>query len=269
MFQKENFQQKLKNTAAVTNLFKRCVEAAVIASIVLFLVFGGVFVGEGAPIPLIYRREELPPEPEWDGRWLEVQNMGPRFVDFSREEAPVESGPPREIFVHIPTYIRQRELERLAGERINSYRASWDMEPLNLDHERLNEVARFRAYEISQHFSRNRPDGTPGLVIFPAFNAASENISRGPVSAHGLLNSWMVSPNHREAIFDYHALGFNAVGIGLFVDEYGEYFWVAAFINERTEEQGEIAQEELERWWEENFPGEEFPEEWDDIVTVW
>lgn len=264
MFWNENFQQKLTNTPATSNLLKRFIEAGVAGGIALIIIFFGVFVGETAPIPLIYNREEVAPPPEGAGQWLEVGFMWPRLINILPPDNPYENGDddePPETTIDRPSAAQQRELERLVGERINLYRESWDMPPLRLNHARLNDVARYRAREISRQFSRYRPDGTSGLTLYPAFNAASENISRGPTAPHSLMNTWIVSVNHREALFDYHEFGFDAVGIGLYVNQHGEHFWVAAFINERTAEQGEVTQDEIDRWWEENRPDEEQPEE--------
>jgi len=250
---------QLKNTATTTNLLKRFIEGGVAGAIALVIIFGGVFVGESAPIPLIYNREPEEQGLIYQGHWRDVHLMGPFYIDFSEPpEEPIEE-PPEEPIV-IPSAAERRDLERRVGERINLYRTVWDLPPLQLEHDRLNDVARYRAHEIAQSFSRYRPDGTNPFVLYPAFNAASENISRGPTTPHGLMNVWMVSVNHREAIFDYHNHGFDAVGVGLYVNAEGEHFWVAIFIKMRTPEEGEVTQEELDEWWERNRPDEERPE---------
>ena len=123
---------------------------------------------------------------------------------------------------------------------------AWDHEMLNLANEertvrglesvvfneKLQEMARVRAEEITVRFSHDRPSGTPYDLLdevgIPVKNFKTENIIQGTTSStpSSLMNTFMQSQGHRAWILSDEV---NAIGIALTQNQYGQIYGVQIF----------------------------------------
>ena len=247
----KNFKSIFKNGTGIDAPPGRIVINTACISLSLVILLTGIFVGTGAPIPLLLQEPE---DPTAGWTWEQVGEVGP--VPIIPPPPPPPEPPPEppeeppypveEIDVHVFTL----EL----AELINYYRSMVDKPPLILDHPGLGYAAMRRAQEISEVFAHIRPDGTSVWTIYPAFNAAAENIARGHTDPKAIMNSWMVSPTHRRNVFDYQDYGYDALGVGLYIAEDGTFFWAVSFIRIRHPEEGlpwEDYEYGYEHWYEE------------------
>lgn len=98
--------------------------------------------------------------------------------------------------------------------------------------EKLQEMARVRAEEITVKFSHDRPSGTPYDLLdevgIPVKNFKTENIIQGTTSStpSSLMNNFMQSQGHRAWILSDEV---NAIGIALIQNQYGQIYGVQIF----------------------------------------
>ncbi|MGO5096360.1 CAP domain-containing protein [Agathobaculum sp. LCP25S3_E8] len=98
--------------------------------------------------------------------------------------------------------------------------------------EKLQEMARVRAEEITVKFSHDRPSGTPYDLLdevgIPVKNFKTENIIQGTTSStpSSLMNTFMQSQGHRAWILSDEV---NAIGIALSQNQYGQIYGVQIF----------------------------------------
>lgn len=94
----------------------------------------------------------------------------------------------------------------------------------------LNEVAAMRAKEIAEQFSHTRPDGTSCFTALHEYGVtnvyAAENIAMGSKTPEGVMDQWMGSKRHKENIL---GSDYTRMGVGLYVDSRGDYYWVQVF----------------------------------------
>lgn len=113
---------------------------------------------------------------------------------------------------------------------INAERAKEGIAPFT-GSEALNAAAAVRAQEVAKLFSHNRPDGSLCFTVLDEFNITSktrsENIAGNFRSPEKVVDAWMKSPSHREAIMNPD---YTAVGIGVYTDSAGKFSWVIDFI---------------------------------------
>lgn len=125
--------------------------------------------------------------------------------------------------------LRQWEDEML--DLINKERVARGLETV-VSNEKLKEVARVRAEEITIQFSHDRPSGTKYDLLdevgIPAKNYKTENIIQGTVSStpNSLMNTFMASQGHCAWILSDEV---NAVGIALTQNQYGQIYGVQIF----------------------------------------
>ena len=125
--------------------------------------------------------------------------------------------------------LRQCEDEML--DLINKERVARGLETV-VSNEKLKEVARVRAEEITIQFSHDRPSGTKYDLLdevgIPAKNYKTENIIQGTVSStpNSLMNTFMASQGHCAWILSDEV---NAVGIALTQNQYGQIYGVQIF----------------------------------------
>ena len=114
---------------------------------------------------------------------------------------------------------------------VNEERTVQGLEPV-VSNEKLKEVARIRAEEITVQFSHNRPSGTKYDLLdevgIPVKNYKTENIIQGTTSStpSSLMNTFMKSQGHRAWILSDEV---NAVGIALTQNQYGQIYGVQIF----------------------------------------
>ena len=98
--------------------------------------------------------------------------------------------------------------------------------------EKLQEMARVRAEEITVRFSHDRPSGTPYDLLdevgIPVKNFKTEKIIQGTTSStpSSLMNTFMQSQGHRAWILSDEV---NAIGIALTQNQYGQIYGVQIF----------------------------------------
>ena len=98
--------------------------------------------------------------------------------------------------------------------------------------EKLQEMTRVRAEEITVRFSHDRPSGTPYDLLdevgIPVKNFKTENIIQGTTSStpSSLMNTFMQSQGHRAWILSDEV---NAIGIALTQNQYGQIYGVQIF----------------------------------------
>ena len=103
----------------------------------------------------------------------------------------------------------------------NEERKNHGLSPLTLD-ETAMEYAEIRSREIEDNFSHT--DMSYGNFLFV------ENIAKGHKSPQEVVDGWMASPGHRDAILaDYSDYG-NRFGVGCIKGSDGKYYWVQEFI---------------------------------------
>lgn len=110
----------------------------------------------------------------------------------------------------------------------NIERAKVGSAPLQY-HEGLGRAAMIRAKEINISFSHTRPDGrssSTALSDAGVGGSASENIAMGYETPADAIAGWMNSSGHRAAMLTNTA---NYIGVGIYQNDYGTYFWTQEF----------------------------------------
>ncbi len=117
-------------------------------------------------------------------------------------------------------------------EIVNAERAKKGYAALEID-EKLQKAAEKRAQEISKSFSHERPDGSMPDTVKDEFGIKctmfGENIAMGQTSPEQVMEAWLDSPAHRENILTKN---YEKIGIGIYKDTNGTYYWVQLFITE-------------------------------------
>lgn len=97
----------------------------------------------------------------------------------------------------------------------------------------LNEIAAMRAKEIAEQFSHTRPDGTACFTALDEYGVtnvyAAENIAMGSKTPEGVMDQWMDSKGHKANIL---GSDYTRMGVGLYVDSRGDYYWVQVFTSD-------------------------------------
>ena len=122
-----------------------------------------------------------------------------------------------------------QEVIRLA----NIERAKVGSAPLQY-HEKLQQAAMIRAKELDTLFSHTRPNGTDSsTALYEAGvgGSAGENIAMGYSSPEAVVQGWMNSQGHQAAILTSAA---SYIGVGIYQNDYGTYFWVQDFASEKA-----------------------------------
>jgi len=114
-------------------------------------------------------------------------------------------------------------------ELTNNEREALGLDPLEHD-EDLDKAAAIRVLEIAEHFSHTRPDGSSFATAFFEAEVTSgrwgENLASGQNIPSEVIQSWLDSESHREAMLNPEYL---YMGVGIFIDPEGKTFWVQAF----------------------------------------
>lgn len=96
----------------------------------------------------------------------------------------------------------------------------------------LQNAADKRAKEIVSSFSHTRPNGTSFTTVLKeysiSYRAAGENIAWGQKTPAQVMDAWMNSSGHRANILGSQ---FGKVGIGVYKDAKGVYYWTQVFTN--------------------------------------
>jgi len=94
----------------------------------------------------------------------------------------------------------------------------------------LDVAAGIRVLELVERFSHTRPDDSMFATAFLEANVTAgswgENLASGQRSPYDVIENWMDSITHRDAILneDYEYLG-----IGIHMDDTGKIYWVQTF----------------------------------------
>lgn len=115
----------------------------------------------------------------------------------------------------------------------NIERAKVGSAPLQY-HEKLQQAAMVRAKELDTLFSHTRPNGTDSsTALYEAGvgGSAGENIAMGYSSPEAVVQGWMNSQGHQAAILTSAA---SYIGVGIYQNDYGTYFWVQDFASEKA-----------------------------------
>ena len=89
-----------------------------------------------------------------------------------------------------------------------------------------------RAKELDTLFSHTRPNGTDSSTATyeaGAGGSTGENIAMGYMTPKDVVEGWMNSPGHRTAILTKAS---THIGVGIYQNDAGVYFWVQDFANE-------------------------------------
>lgn len=144
------------------------------------------------------------------------------FFEIAEESVPLSG------FIDLDDTTMQLIEEVLA--LANSERAKAGVAPLS-GTPALNAAAAVRAQEVAKLFSHNRPDGTLCFTVLGEFNITSkargENIAGNFRTPEKVVDAWMKSPGHRDAIMNPD---YTSVGIGVYTDSAGKLSWVMEFI---------------------------------------
>lgn len=97
----------------------------------------------------------------------------------------------------------------------------------------LNEIAAMRAKEVAEYFSHTRPDGTSCFTALDEKGITNvykgENIAMGSKTPEGVMNRWMNSSGHKANILKSN---YTRMGVGLYIDSKGNYYWVQVFTSD-------------------------------------
>lgn len=108
---------------------------------------------------------------------------------------------------------------------VNAERAKKGLPALKSNSGALTKAAQQRASELPSRFAHERPDGRTWATVLPEFRVpfakASENLGRGQKSAAQVVQGWMNSPSHRDAILQE---GIKQAGAGVF-EKNGILYW--------------------------------------------
>ena len=91
--------------------------------------------------------------------------------------------------------------------------------------EPLTDAARVRAQECRSSFSHTRPDGSAFWTVDSNVQYG-ENLAKLYSSADSVYTAWMNSPTHKANIMDG---GYKTVGIAVFQDDGGNWYWAQEF----------------------------------------
>lgn len=133
--------------------------------------------------------------------------------------------------VEKPTDSQFDELQKaIAGT--NVLRAEKNLPPLRYD-ENLAAYAQFRASEIVQKFSHERPNGQMYRAGMSIGRAVGENIAAGKATADETVKQFRDSPKHYATILHDK---FTKIGMGLvhLPDTTYKYYWVQIFGADNT-----------------------------------
>ena len=104
----------------------------------------------------------------------------------------------------------------------------------------LTQIALIRAREIITLFSHTRPDGRGsvtvfaenGIVVFDGegrpIRSTGENLAIGQRTPAEVMQDWMESRGHREAIQNSN---FGIMGVGVVMDDNGRLYWTQIFMD--------------------------------------
>lgn len=163
------------------------------------------------------------------------ENHETKVVFLYQTYVPAEPLPtpavPISLFVDKPDEQTQREILR-AIDKTNELRAERGLPALRYD-ENLSAYAQFRAGEIIQKFSHERPNGQPYRASMTMGRAVGENISAGKASADEAILQFKNSQKH------YHLMlgdKFTKIGMGrVYVpNSRYKYYWVQIFGADNT-----------------------------------
>ena len=128
------------------------------------------------------------------------------------------------------------EINQMVQEVIrltNIERAKVGSAPLKY-HEKLQQAAMVRAKEISISFSHTRPDGrnlSTALDEAGVGGSSGENIAMGYSTPKDVVEGWMNSLGHQATMLNEGAV---YIGVGIYQNNYGTYFWVQDFANDKA-----------------------------------
>lgn len=149
---------------------------------------------------------------------------------------PIVSPPPPppvaiQFFVAKPTTSQFDELQK-AIAKTNALRAKKGLPALRYD-ENLAAYAQFRASEIVQKFSHERPNGQMYRANMSIGRAVGENIAAGKANADDTVAQFYNSPKHYATILHDK---FTKIGMGVVYvpDSTYKYYWVQIFGADNT-----------------------------------
>lgn len=128
------------------------------------------------------------------------------------------------------------EINQMAQEVIrltNIERAKVGSAPLQY-HEGLGRAAMIRAKEISISFSHTRPDGrnlSTALDEAGVGGSSGENIAAVFRTPADVVEGWMNSQGHQVTMLSSRSA---YIGVGIYQDEKGIYYWVQDFASEKA-----------------------------------
>lgn len=113
---------------------------------------------------------------------------------------------------------------------VNEERAKNGLSALSVD-VNVQKAAQVRAEEQKRLFSHTRPNGTSCFTALKengvSYRGAGENIAMGQRSPEQVMNGWMNSKGHRANILSNK---FTSIGVGVYKDLNGKYYWTQMFI---------------------------------------
>lgn len=135
-------------------------------------------------------------------------------------------GQPTEEFL-VKGYVYQQQAEQIF-EMLNLERQARGLSALEWDEDHYV-AAQQRAFEISQHFAHERPDGRPVDSITSRY--AGENLGSCSVGDNGaklIMEAWMQSQGHRDNILrsEYQTVAIACVEVN------DTFYWVQLFSHE-------------------------------------
>ena len=128
------------------------------------------------------------------------------------------------------------EINQMVQEVIrltNIERAKVGSAPLKY-HEKLQQAAMVRAKEISVSFSHTRPDGrnlSTALDEAGVGGSSGENIAAVFKTPADVVEGWMNSQGHQATMLSSRSA---YIGVGIYQDEQGAYYWVQDFASEKA-----------------------------------
>lgn len=128
------------------------------------------------------------------------------------------------------------EINQMVQEVIrltNIERAKVGSAPLQY-HEKLQQAAMVRAKEISVSFSHTRPDGrilSTALDEAGVGGSSGENIAAVFETPADVVEGWMNSQGHQATMLSSRS---TYIGVGVYQDEKGIYYWVQDFANDKA-----------------------------------
>ena len=128
------------------------------------------------------------------------------------------------------------EINQMVQEVIrltNIERAKVGSAPLQY-HEKLQQAAMVRAKEISVSFSHTRPDGrnlSTALDEAGVGGSSGENIAAVFRTPADVVEGWMNSQGHQATMLSSRSA---YIGVGIYQDEKGVYYWVQDFASEKA-----------------------------------